>query len=203
MHIWYSTCIGMCEALCSCPALWKSPNQTIINDQKRILSCLTISTLTQGEQPAWQWLCHPWILPSLVRLWNSAHPNTSASPILYKVLIGNFLELLFQDQPDSRAAVLNLGASTPLGESNDPLQGSHIIYPICQVFTLRFVTVAKLQVWNSNEIILWLKVTTTWGTLLKGCSVRKVESHCLRATRVTWNIPQKALSTVLSILTGF
>jgi hypothetical protein len=36
---------------------------------------------------------------------------------------------------------------------------------------------AKLQLWSSSEIILWLGVTTTWGTLLKGCSVRKVESH--------------------------
>lgn len=46
-----------------------------------------------------------------------------------------------------------------------------------QIFTLQFIPVAKLQLWSSNKIILWLGVTTTCGTVLKGCSTRKVESH--------------------------
>jgi hypothetical protein len=29
-----------------------------------------------------------------------------------------------------------------------------------QIFTLRFITVAKSQLWSSNEIILWLVVLT-------------------------------------------
>ena len=40
----------------------------------------------------------------------------------------------------------------------------------------------------SNEIVLWLGVTTTWGTVVKGLSIRKVESHCSR------NVTQDQLS---------
>jgi hypothetical protein len=32
------------------------------------------------------------------------------------------------------------------------------------------------------KIIVWLGVTTAWGTALKGCSIRKVENHCHRRT---------------------
>jgi hypothetical protein len=44
----------------------------------------------------------------------------------------------------------------------------------------------RSQQWQSYSyevvmnIILWLGVTTTWGTVLKGHSIRKVENHCLR-----------------------
>lgn len=48
-----------------------------------------------------------------------------------------------------------------------------------QIFILRFIRVVKLQLWSSNEIISWLGVTTTWGTVLKRCGIRKVENHCL------------------------
>jgi hypothetical protein len=30
------------------------------------------------------------------------------------------------------------------------------------------------------KIILWLGVTTTQGTILKGCSIRKIETHSFR-----------------------
>lgn len=30
------------------------------------------------------------------------------------------------------------------------------------------------------KIILWLGVTPAWGTLLKGCSIRKIENQCPR-----------------------
>lgn len=42
-----------------------------------------------------------------------------------------------------REAILNLWVATPLGVAQ-------------QVFTLGFITVAKLQLWSSNEITLWL-----------------------------------------------
>jgi len=58
-----------------------------------------------------------------------------------------------------------------------PLCGSHIRYPAFQIFTLQFITVVKLQLWSSNEIIFWLKVTRTWRTVLKGPSIRKVGNH--------------------------
>lgn len=39
----------------------------------------------------------------------------------------------------------------------------------------------ELTSWSENkEIILWLGVTSTWGTVFKGRSIRKVESHCPR-----------------------
>lgn len=47
-----------------------------------------------------------------------------------------------------------------------------------QMFTLPFIIMAKLQLWSSNEIILWLGVNITRGTLLKGSRIRKVENHC-------------------------
>jgi hypothetical protein len=40
---------------------------------------------------------------------------------------------------------------------------------------------------SSNQFILWLEVTTTQGTVLKVCSVRKVENHWLRAKRPRGN----------------
>jgi hypothetical protein len=39
-------------------------------------------------------------------------------------------------------------------------QGPQVRYPAYQIFILQFITVAKLQLGSSNEIILWLGVTT-------------------------------------------
>jgi hypothetical protein len=58
------------------------------------------------------------------------------------------------------------------------LWGLHIRYLVYEIFTLWFVTEAKLQLWSSNGIIVWLGVTTTWGTVLKDFSIKKVASHC-------------------------
>ena len=48
-------------------------------------------------------------------------------------------------RPDSRAEVLNLWVTTPLGNQMTLSQGSHIRYPAYQIFTLGFITVAKSQ----------------------------------------------------------
>ena len=45
--------------------------------------------------------------------------------------------------------------------------------------TLQLIT-TKLELWSSNKIIVWLGVTTTWGTSLKCCSIRKAENHWFR-----------------------
>lgn len=37
-----------------------------------------------------------------------------------------------------------------------------------------------LQLWSSNENNLMIGVSTTWGTIIKGHSIRKAENHCLR-----------------------
>ena len=44
---------------------------------------------------------------------------------------------------------------------------------------LQLLTVAKFQLRSSNEIILWLGVSTTCRTVLKGHSVRRVANHWL------------------------
>ena len=72
-----------------------------------------------------------------------------------------------------RAVVLNPWVATPCGESHDLF-----IWIIYKIFTLWFTTVVKLQLWISSEILLWLGVTTAWGTVLKGHSIRMVEKHC-------------------------
>lgn len=61
------------------------------------------------------------------------------------------------------AVVLNLWVAVPL----------KVMYAAYQLFTLWFMTKAKLQ----------SGVATTWGTVLKGLSTGKVENHCLRSRR--------------------
>jgi hypothetical protein len=54
---------------------------------------------------------------------------------------------------------------------------------IYKIFTLQFTTVARLQLWSSNENKFRVGgVTTTWGTVLKSHSITKVENHGCRAT---------------------
>lgn len=65
----------------------------------------------------------------------------------------------------SSTVVLNLWVETPLGFAY-------------QTSTLQFVKVATLQFGGSNEILLWLRVTTTWGTVFKGRSIWNIENHC-------------------------
>lgn len=70
---------------------------------------------------------------------------------------------------------------------SQPLRGqvtlSIVFYTRChtyQIFTLQFMTIAKLQWWSSNKIMLCLGVSTPWETVLKGGSLRKAENHSLR-----------------------
>jgi hypothetical protein len=53
---------------------------------------------------------------------------------------------------------------------------------ISEIQTLWFTRVTKLHSWSSHENNFMVggrgaAVTTTWGTVLKGCSIRKGESH--------------------------
>jgi hypothetical protein len=66
-----------------------------------------------------------------------------------------------RNPPASASQVLGLKACATIAE-------------LCHIFTLRFITVAKLESQSSNTITLWLGVTTTGGTVVKGHSVRKV-----------------------------
>lgn len=50
-------------------------------------------------------------------------------------------------------------------------------YPANQISTLRFITVVKLWVQIRTKIMLWLEVTTKYGTVLKGHRIRTVENR--------------------------
>lgn len=54
-----------------------------------------------------------------------------------------------------------------------------------QIFPFLFITVAKLELCSSNENDVMVGVTTTQGTVLKGCSTRKVENHCFTLSKPT------------------
>ena len=56
-----------------------------------------------------------------------------------------------------------------------PLWGLHIRY-----LHYEHITVEKLQWWSNSENNFMIGVTTTWGTVLKSCSVREVENHWVR-----------------------
>lgn len=56
-----------------------------------------------------------------------------------------------------------------------PIWGSHIKCLSYQIFRFWFITTSEFQLWSSNEIILWLGVRRTWGVVVKGESIRKVE----------------------------
>jgi hypothetical protein len=79
----------------------------------------------------------------------------------------------------ARSVLLNLQVMTPL-RSNDPFTG--VTYQIACSSDI-YITIhnsgKKLKLWN-NEIILWLWVSTTWGTVLQGRITRKVEKHWAR-----------------------
>ena len=95
-----------------------------------------------------------------------------------------------------RAVVLNLWVATPCGESRDLF--IRITY---KIFTLWLTTVAKLQLWISSEILLWLGVPTTWGTVLKGHSIRMVEKHCSRGYFYFKPLQKGGVACVLSYFT--
>ena len=64
-------------------------------------------------------------------------------------------------------------------------------------------TVIYVTIHNSNKtvavkIILWLEVSTTWGTVLKGHSIRKVENHCSGAS---WGHHSSLLSMMMNFST--
>jgi hypothetical protein len=76
-----------------------------------------------------------------------------------------------------RPEVLSPWLVTPPGA-----QISDILHITC--LHLWAITVAKLQLWGSNEITLWLGVSTTRGTVLKGHCIRKAEKHRHRQSQI-------------------
>ena len=83
-----------------------------------------------------------------------------------------------------KTVILNLWAMTPL------LLNDAFARVTCQIFTLWFITVAKIQLWSSNENYFILGGHHKMGNcILKDCSIRKVENHCLTRTMKSSTLP--------------
>lgn len=63
-----------------------------------------------------------------------------------------------------------------------PPEGRHMISYVTITFTLRLIPEAKLHLWRSHKIDLWLWVTTWGNVYVKGHSVRRLGSLCCRVT---------------------
>jgi hypothetical protein len=74
--------------------------------------------------------------------------------------------------------------SWPLWGSNDPFKFCHLRPLENTNICIILIMVAKLQLWSSNERILWFGVTTTLGTVFKSHNIRKVENYCSNAKSV-------------------
>jgi hypothetical protein len=55
-----------------------------------------------------------------------------------------------------------------------------------QILASWFIKVAKLQLWSSNEIILWLGFAKPWRTVLKGCGIRTADNWCVVLHELWW-----------------
>lgn len=76
----------------------------------------------------------------------------------------------------SSPVVLSLWVVTTLGAVPGGWHMSDVLH--IRTFAWLFIKVAKLQAQSSNEIFLWLGVTATWGSVLTGHNMRKVENRC-------------------------
>lgn len=104
-------------------------------------------------------------------------PYTPSNQICCDLLLGRIKEK--QKSPPleerkslrySRLTVLNLC----VGHSSFGVR----ILVMLHIKCLQFMRVAELQLQSSGKLILWLQVTTTWGTELQGRSMTKAENHC-------------------------
>lgn len=97
-------------------------------------------------------------------------------------------------QKSIRALVLNLWVTIPSGIKwpfhrvhLGPLQNTNLY--------IMFVIVTQLQLWitNENNFNFMARdggVTTTWGTVIKDCSIKNVEYHCSKGN---WNVKYTGL----------
>ena len=60
-----------------------------------------------------------------------------------------------------------------------PLGAKYLMSDISDIYVMIHNS-RKLLLWSNNEKNLWLWVTTSWRTVLKGCSIRKAENLCFR-----------------------
>lgn len=55
-----------------------------------------------------------------------------------------------------------------------------------KLFTLRLITLTKLQLWSSHENSSMVGGHTTWRSVSKGCSIGKAEKHWVEEMEMTW-----------------
>ena len=65
------------------------------------------------------------------------------------------------------------------------------------IFTLRVITVAKLQLWGSTKNSIIVGRSTTWGTVLKNWSTKKVENHGPRASCSEYDMSSQSAKGML------
>ena len=78
-------------------------------------------------------------------------------------------------------------------------QGSCVVYLVYQMFISQFMRMARLQSWSSHKNNFMVGVTRTWGTILKGHSIRKVENHCKKSHFIlqTWTV---SITSILKVI---
>jgi len=86
---------------------------------------------------------------------------------LFLFFVFCFCFFFFWHATPSKALVLSLWVTTPLGGG--------VTY---NVSTLWLIIVEKYSYEVAAKYFYGWRVTTTWGTVFKVCSVRKVENHC-------------------------
>lgn len=100
-------------------------------------------------------------------------------------MLANAIGSLYQGREDkdngitgSKAVILHRWVKTPLA--------SHVRYPTYQKLTLWFGFLTAAKLWSSieNDFYGGEGVTTTWGAVLKGHSIKKSEKHWSKAIQL-------------------
>lgn len=100
--------------------------------------------------------------------------------LLHDHSIGYFMLCSLLKYPKDMHAVRALAVGQePFGDQTTLSQGHRSDIPAHQTFTLRLITIAQLQLWSTDEIILWSRVTRAWWTI-KTSQYQDVENHWCR-----------------------
>ena len=100
----------------------------------------------------------------------------------------------------SMLVVLNLWVMTPLGIKQSFNRGYLRLSENTDIYIMIPGNSKNYSFEIATKIILWLGVTTTWGTVLDGQNTRNIENHCSRYLNIiTIHRKQIALTTGLKV----
>lgn len=117
------------------------------------------------------WRVNTFLFPEYLGSWDKAWSLVPSRRKMLPQWFHSLMVLLNHSLGQSRAVVLNLCYDT--FRVKWPFHGCYLTKTIVTTHNNR-----KSQLGINNKIILWLGgVTTTHGTILKGCSISKVENH--------------------------